>query len=421
MTTSAPPTLVPTGRGVGALAAFGVLAGVSLITGSQGALPLLVAVGITLVVAPLLAWARGGRALAGTGVRVLVRAVPATVPVGGACSLQVLVAAPGRKLPPIGLERPERRWRLGRRLSPASPAGGSPEVLRPAGVTRRPRRHLAPGPLGLLPLTPADRPAPSAGNEPAVTSSLGVPTGRRGVLRVPSLQAWTHDPLGLFAVPVAATRPVAVVVHPQPIPPPPAGSAVPDALLAGGDMSGPAAPWWAAGGCGDFTDLRPYVPGDRLHLLDWPALARYDRLMVRRFDPEVAPAARIVLDDRAGVHRRAAFEVLLSTMLGLVAQAVDQGRPAEVWTWSGLRFSVAPTPTGIASFLPVAAVLDPRHRPGAGAGPVGWDTVGWDTVGWDTVGWETVGGDTVAVLTTATGAERLPVAVRREARVVVPR
>jgi uncharacterized protein (DUF58 family) len=223
-------------------------------------------------------------------------------------------------------------------------------------------------------------------------------------MHLPALHAWTHDPLGLFAVPVAATHPLAVVVHPPPAAPPVHGPAVSDASPAGGETTGPAEPWWAPGGCGDFTDLRPYVPGDRLHLLDWQALARYDRLMVRRFDPEVSLATRLILDDRAGVHRRASFEELLSVLLGLVASAVDHGRPVELWTLSGLRFMVAPTPAGLAAFLPVAAVLDPRHRPGTLPGPA---LAGADVLG------------RVPVLTTPTGAERLPAVQRPAARVGV--
>ena len=408
--TAAPATLALTGRGAGVLAAFVALVVVSLATGSLGLVPLLVALGVVLLVAPGSAWGRGRRALARPAVHVVVHALPATVPIGGSCTLHVVLAAtPGRRVPPLGLDPPGRRWRLSHRLPtapPAAPAG----TVRTGGVAARLRWHPAPGPLALLPLSPA-RTRTTSGVDgpgrdiPAASLTLAVPTGRRGILRLPALRVWTHDPFGLFAVTVAATAPLAVVVHPLSSTPPDGGPSTSGDSPAGRQTSGPVEPWWALGGSGDFTDLRPYVPGDRLHLLDWPALARYDALLVRRFDPEVVAATRLVLDDRAGVHRRAAFEALLSSLLGLVERSADQGRPVEFSTLSGLRCTIPPTSEGLVAFLPVLATLDPRRAPASvvGAEPTGGSDVR----------------RSVTVLTTATGAERLPAALRQGAQVVV--
>lgn len=415
---AAVPTLVLTGRGAGALAAFAALVAVALATGSLGPLPLLAALGVTFLVAPATAWARGRRALAQPPVQVYVHAVPASVPVGGTCTLRVLIAGgTDRPLPPLGLQRPEECWRLSRRLPTATVEGPTP--ARPGPRPRRPRRRLgrlAPGPVALLPLSPPGGVIPAGGltrsrgwrppagdGQLAASASLAVPTGRRGVLHLPALPVWVHDPFGLFAVAVATTPPLAVVVHPRPAQPAGGDPPVSGSSLTGGETAG-TEPWWTDAGCGDFADLRPYVPGDRLHLVDWPALARYDRLLVRRFDPEVGAGVRLVLDDRAGVHRRAGFEQLLSVMLGLVARAVDQGQTVELSTLSGLRLTVSPTPAGIAPLLPVAATLDPRRAPDTGAGP---STTSLDGQGRATV------------VTTATGAERLPDALRHGAQVVV--
>ncbi len=46
----------------------------------------------------------------------------------------------------------------------------------------------------------------------------------------------------------------------------------------------------------EFMDHRDYVPGDDLRHLDWRAYARTDRLNVRLFREEVAPALDLVLD-----------------------------------------------------------------------------------------------------------------------------
>lgn len=400
--------LLLTGRGAGVLAAFVALAALSIATGSLGALALLSAVGVTLLVAPVAAWIRSRHALLPTPVHVLVHAVPATVRVGESCSLEVVVTgARGRPLPPLGLDRPERHWRLTRRLPAALPV--TPVVTRARNGRRLPGLvgHLAPGPLGLLPLSPTARqPADGRGDgSPAVWASMAVPSDRRGVLYLPALRAWTHDPFGLFAVAAAATPSLSVVVHPRPISPLPDELPVSGVAPSGGEAIA-AAPWWSTGGCGDFTDLRPYVPGDRLHLIDWPALALYDRLLVRRFDPDAGAGVRIVLDDRAGVHRRASFEHLLSALLGVVELTLASGRPVELSTLSGLRFTVGPTPAGFATVLRVVSVIDPRRSetgwtmiPGAGPGDP----------------WQ------ATVLTTSTGAERLPATVRDRARVVVVR
>ena len=401
------PTLALTGRGAGALAVFAVLVAVALATGSLGPLPLLAALGVTFLVAPLTAWVRARRALTHPPVHVLVHAVPATVPVGGICTLEVVIAsAPDRPLPPLGLQRPEGFWRLTHRLPPTSPALPAVEGLAPVRAGwwyRWWRGRLAPDPVALLPLSLPSGVTPSGGGRPAVSASLVVPTERRGVLHLPDLQVWVHDPFGLFALSVAATSPLAVVVHPRPTPPPAVDLPVSGASPAGEETVA-AEPWWVGAGCGDFTDLRPYVPGDRLHLVDWPALARYDRLLVRRFEPETGAGVRLVLDDRTGVHRRAGFEQLLSAMLGLVARAVDQGWTVELSTLSGLRFTVQPTPAGIASLLPVAATLDPR--------PAVAEEMG-------TPGASLDGRRRTMVVTTGTGVERLPDALRHGAQVVV--
>ncbi len=46
----------------------------------------------------------------------------------------------------------------------------------------------------------------------------------------------------------------------------------------------------------EFTDHREYSPGDDLRYLDWKALARTDRLCVKRFDEETNLVCHLLLD-----------------------------------------------------------------------------------------------------------------------------
>lgn len=74
---------------------------------------------------------------------------------------------------------------------------------------------------------------------------------------------------------------------------------------------------------------RPYVPGDDLRWLDWRALMRHDRLIVRELETETDRGLRIVLDASASMSYRGksapgsklAFASLLAAVLGRVALA----------------------------------------------------------------------------------------------------
>ena len=50
------------------------------------------------------------------------------------------------------------------------------------------------------------------------------------------------------------------------------------------------------GGDGEFAELRPYSPGDRLRDLNWPATARHRRPFVNRHHPELAGDVVIAID-----------------------------------------------------------------------------------------------------------------------------
>jgi hypothetical protein len=165
------------------------------------------------------------------------------------------------------------------------------------------------------------------------TVEVPVPTARRGVFLLPSSRVLVRDPFGLCAVAGPTLPALTVVVHP---------GSDPDAAWPGG-LSGAAtlAPFepGVAGwhdGVGDLVGIRPYVTGDRLSLLHWSASARYGAWFVRQFAPDRGVAvARLVIDDRAGVHRRSDFEKMLSTAQGLIETASRQATSVELVTLSG--------------------------------------------------------------------------------------
>lgn len=153
------------------------------------------------------------------------------------------------------------------------------------------------------------------------------------------------------------------------------------------------APVGGRDGPGDLVGIRPYVAGDRLSLLHWPARARYGTWFVRQFEPEAGQETRLVLDDRVGVHRRSDFEAMLSTAERLVELCWEGGRTVELCTLSGVSTRLTPSPRTLEQAQVFLASLLPR----AAAEPTVPDG---------------------AVLTTTTGARSLP---DRFDRIVVDR
>lgn len=94
---------------------------------------------------------------------------------------------------------------------------------------------------------------------------------------------------------------------------------------------------------------RPYVPGDDLRWLDWRALMRHDRLIVRELETETDRGLRLIVDASASMAYRGkgapasklAFAALLAAVLGRVALA--SGDPVGL-SWLGGPSSARPLP-----------------------------------------------------------------------------
>jgi uncharacterized protein (DUF58 family) len=356
-------SLRPTGRGLGVALCLLALYVAEVVTEQAGLLPFVVVVGLPLVVAPFWALARARRA---TPAQVRAMVSPPLVEVNGQCELIVQLANEGdARLPPLSLDTPDGR--------------------RGSGVDGRGK--LAPEPGRLIRWTSLEGRARSS-------TTWSIPTGRRGVFPIGPLRLWVHDPFGLVAVPVARAEAVTVVVHPvraavgERLLSPSAGSGVTVSGTGGHDANDDDPG-------GEWNGLRPYVPGDRLHLLSWPVEARLGTLMVQQFQPDGHTLFRIVLDDRAGVHRRAAFETALATVHALVSEAAQSSMDTAVTTLSGGGAMVAPTSEGMVELLTFLAKVVPaphasaNYSVGAMASPLN--------------------GERATVVTTSTARSSLPI------------
>jgi uncharacterized protein (DUF58 family) len=309
--------------------------------------PFVVVLGLPLVVAPVLLLGRGRR---GRAARIQMMLTPPLVPVGAPCELNLHLTNTGdAALPPVSLDQPSEHWRS-------------------VAMTHRPVRETPRGPSPLA--TDAGRLVrwDRVGAHGSASSVLTLPTARRGVFTIGPLRLWVHDPFGLLGLIVATAAPVTLVVHP-----PAAATAIDSSARRGSGGPAPAGdrPPSAHSDdpAGEWSGLRPYQPGDRLHLLSWQAEARHGALLVHDFRPESGDLVSVALDDRAGVHRRRAFEEALSVLYRLVLDAAPRAPHFEVVTLSGRRVSGASTPEGMVELQTFLAGSLPRRDK---AGPDPW-------------------------------------------------
>lgn len=178
------------------------------------------------------------------------------------------------------------------------------------------------------------------------------------------MRLWSFDTFGLVARQVAVGPSATITVHPVPLLVDVAddvlrgrrdadeGQSVPRLVTAGGDTSG------------DFSGLRPYVPGDRLRLLYWPALARSGELMVRDFEDAGLPRVQVVADVRPLVGELGS-ERVLATVAGVGLQVLAHGSVLELSTTAGERVALGPGPLGPVSLLRAIASFEVPHASAA--------------------------------------------------------
>jgi uncharacterized protein (DUF58 family) len=173
--------------------------------------------------------------------------------------------------------------------------------------------------------------------------SYGVPTARRGVLRLGPLAVGRLDPFGLARTRRTVGGAVEIRVYPR-------VHAMTLALTGWSrDPDGPAEQ--APHGSVTFDKLREYVPGDDLRQVHWRTSARIGQLVVRERVDSSRPRLAVLLDDRATAHHGDSFEHACEAAASLLTAAERAGVGTHLLTPSGSQASTA--------YLDLLAELEP--------------------------------------------------------------
>ncbi len=332
------PTLKPTltRRGAIALCAIPLSAVAGALLGAEELV--LVAIGLFAVLASGLVQSASRANRAPSNWRIAVGLATSDAEVGSELDMTVTLAAAGDGgATPVWLEDPQYCWE---RVHRGTPTGDSD----------RRRGHRLPNPSTSLRMAHLE----SGGTLDIRFSS---PTSRRGVFSLRGMQLWCFDTFGLVARRVAIGPRATITVHPVPL-----LVELGDELLRGDRGTEDSQPTTRPAhlrreSSGDFSGLRPYVPGDRLRLLYWPALARSGELSVRDFEEAGPPRVHIVADLRPPIGE-AGCESVLATVAGVGLQALAQDSVIELATTTGERIAIGPGPLGPLALLRAVASFE---------------------------------------------------------------
>ena len=365
------PVIVPTTRG---LVAGALIVGLALAGWCFGVEELvLLACGFSLVTVAggLVLWGRVRRSK--SHLRVEPHPGSAEVPVGAEIAATVRVVHGGRRpARPTWLEDPAGGWR---RLPPRTPpvrsewaaSRGEPSHSRMSewswarrrpdrggGDRWRPSARLLPVP-GLL---PGER----------ITFSSPVPTAARGVMALAGSRLWEEDPFRLFAHCLAVGPSRTIVVCPVPaessVPLPVNRNSESGSFEAAAHQAGHEDEQFAVLAVdGEQMTLRPYSPGDRLHRLFWPALARSGELLIRDTEGARSQTGRVslLMDVRASVHDPASLDRVVELAAGVGVLALERELRVDLVTTAGEVLAVDPGGDGRRELLRWLAAVGPAR------------------------------------------------------------
>lgn len=120
------------------------------------------------------------------------------------------------------------------------------------------------------------------------------------------------------------------------------------------------------GGCTEFSDHRPYYPGDALRQLDWRLLAKRDRHFIKRYEDE-RTISTMILIDRSGsmgfqLSTESKFHHALRTAACLSRLLLGQRDPVGMASWNdrgGLIVKPRTTPSHFEALFENIGLLEP--------------------------------------------------------------
>lgn len=121
----------------------------------------------------------------------------------------------------------------------------------------------------------------------------------------------------------------------------------------------------ALGSSAEFSDFRPYAPGDDIRRIDWNAYARFNRLFLKLFMEEQETTLTMILDSSASMAAKWTRAVELSQALCYLA--LRGGDRVTVVTLGGGGANRSRLFTGRAGYAGAAAFLEDARPAGAAA------------------------------------------------------
>jgi uncharacterized protein (DUF58 family) len=337
--------------------------------------------------------------------------VPAMeVSVGQPATMELQITNSGRHtIASVRIEVPARHWTV------SYPGLGARHATMPA--------VSPPGPGSSNPVVTLARtlawsvPIADLRRRTDTTVRIPVPTAVRGVVTLNPVGIWCEDPFRLLALRAAEGPSAHMIVCP--VPDLTQVARIPNQTVISGRPSDPrpgAAPSASVAG-DDLSSLRPYVPGDHLNRLHWPALARTGELVVRDFTAPESGRLALLVDLRPSAHGASSFESAIDRVAALGSRALADGVALELCTSAGERLEI---PVGLSSrqaLMRALALLGPTNPPTSSA--LRWTGHTSGSAVWAAAG---VGEENMVLVTTDAGASSaLPEVLQRRASVEVVR
>lgn len=106
----------------------------------------------------------------------------------------------------------------------------------------------------------------------------------------------------------------------------------------------------------EFSDFRPYTPGDDVRRLDWNAYARFDKLFMKLFAEEQESAVTLFLDTSASMAAKGSLAIQAGEALAYLA--LSGGDRLQVILLQGAGHTASPWYTGRRAYPQAAAFLE---------------------------------------------------------------